>query len=1132
MSVSYVARLAGWLARAIGDSRELFASFSTEAMGLNLPAPVVNAPAVQSALQEAEAAATNVGSSGTTLENAASSGDEVETVIAFVQFGAALTQFYLALDRVVDAVGANVSAATIPDATERAAAQQFAERLARTLSDAILAAGVTNQAPQIAFILRLLGLIDWRRIPRDPANTLSRDHVLRRLQLHRVKDLFSDPAAHYRDALKWGDATFDPSDIFALYASFWDEEVDVEHGVDAGEPYLRQGWFRVTRDGTTNPPSLRLTLEADLDASFESRLELDDTWGANVAADMLLTGSVNGRLRPPLALDLLPAAGSVDGTLKTFVDRNPAARPFTILDGIGVLSMVADNLTAGVGLKASVSTAEGVAVNPMLFVNLDKLTLKIGSDDADSFIGSLLSSAEIEGQFDLGLEWTGDTGLRVKASGGIEIALPIHRQLGPIEFETVYLALRILDDGTLSLEISTALNGLLGPLTASVDRMGVRVDLSLADGTDAAFGPFDVSLGFKPPNGIGLAIDAGVVKGGGYVYLDYEKGEYAGALELTFSDFLSLKAIGLINTKLPGGGFSLLIIITAEFNPGIQLGFGFALSGVGGLLGLHRTVMIDALVQGVRTGAVSRILFPTDVIANAPRIISDLKAIFPPKQGVFLVGPMAKISWGTPALLNVSLGLVIQIPGNPVLLGKLRLALPTDDASAVLVLQISFIGVLEIDKRRLWFFATLFESKLLFITLEGEMGLLMDFSDNPNFVMSVGGFHPRFTAPPLPFPAPKRLALTLINESWAKVRVEMYNALTSNSVQLGARLDAFFGLDACSVQGHFSFDALLRFSPFYLIVQVSVGFSVKVFGVGVFKVHLRGSLEGPTPWRVNGSAEISLLFWSFDVDVEVTFGQRRSQTLPPIAVLPAVRAELEKPASWRALLPGRILVTLRDLGGDAALVLHPIGTLEISQRFVPLNVKLDKVGNQKPSDVKRVAVTAQSVALALKGAAREKFAAAQYRDMSDSEKLSAPAYEPMDSGVQLGAATTWTTGTAAHRNVRYETIMIDTAFERFSAGVVKILDALFTHFRRGAAVSRSPLSKANEKLMQPFDARIAIAEDAYVVARTVDNVPYGNVQVFGSYAEAASELSRLRSADARIAGDVHVIPVAEAQLAA
>ena len=34
-------------------------------------------------------------------------------------------------------------------------------------------------------------------------------------------------------------------------------------------------------------------------------------------------------------------------------------------------------------------------------------------------------------------------------------------------------------------------------------------------------------------------------------------------------------------------------------------------------------------------------------------------------------------------------------------------------------------------------------------------------------------------------------------------------------------------------------------------------------------------------------------------------------------------------------------------------MLHPLGTLRVSQRAVPLDLKIDKVGSQKPSDANK-----------------------------------------------------------------------------------------------------------------------------------------------------------------------------------
>jgi hypothetical protein len=491
---------------------------------------------------------------------------------------------------------------------------------------------------------------------------------------------------------------------------------------------------------------------------------------------------------------------------------------------------------------------------------------------------------------------------------------------------------------------------------------------------------------------------------------------------------------------------------------------------------------------------------------------------------------MAKIAWGSPALVTVSLGVIIEIPGNVAILGRLRLALPTDDEKAVLVIQISFMGALEFDKRRFWFFASMYDSRVLFITIEGEMGLLMDFSDNPNFILSVGGFHPRFTAPPLPFPSPARIALVIVNESWARVRAEAYFAITSNTVQMGVRADAFFGFDAFSVEGFFSFDALLQFSPFYLIVEISVGFSVKVFGIGMFSVHLRASLEGPTPWHINGSAEIQLLFFSFSVDVDVTFGEHRTDVLPPIEVLPQLQAELDKLENWRVVAPGsgNLGISLRDLGESGGLVLHPLGTLQISQRFAPLNLTWQKIGNQKPSDITRATLSAPGGALAVKGPTREKFAAAQFREMSDADKLSAPAFEPFESGIELApAGDGWTTGPMALRNVRYEVILLETAYERYRTRFFKFWDGLFVHFRAGAAVSRSEVSRASKARMQPFAQKVAVRDDEFTVAFQADNRAYSGTAVFRSFTEAQAHMTAAVKADPDLSDAIHVIPSAE-----
>src|SRR6185436_17787874 len=125
------------------------------------------------------------------------------------------------------------------------------------------------------------------------------------------------------------------------------------------------------------------------------------------------------------------------------------------------------------------------------------------------------------------------------------------------------------------------------------------------------------------------------------------------------------------------------------------------------------------------------------------------------------------------------------------------------------------------------------------------------------------GFHPRFNPPPLPFPAPKRMAISILNTDIARIRTETYFAVTSNTVQFGSSTEIMFDVGVARVDGPLAFDALFQFSPFRFIIEISAHISLKVFGVGLFGISLQFCLEGPGPYRAHGTGSLSLFF--FDV---------------------------------------------------------------------------------------------------------------------------------------------------------------------------------------------------------------------------------------------------------------------------
>ena len=753
------------------------------------------------------------------------------------------------------------------------------------------------------------------------------------------------------------------------------------------------------------------------------------------------------------------------------------------------------------------------------------------TDSADGFLRTILnaitSDGKLETKFDFNIGYSKKKGFFIGGGAGLMVSIPLHETLGPLQFNTLTVGLALGEkagrDPGFKLEGSLSFGLDLGVLQASVDRIGLSGLVIFDDG--------EFTLGFKPPNGVGLAVNAGPVRGGGFLNFDYDRGEYAGGLELDIAGIITLTALGVITTKMPDGsdGFALVAILAVEFGASIQLGLGFTWIGIGGIFGLNRTMRLEAMAAGIKSGAAESILFPRNIVANAARIISDLRVFFPPQNDTFLVGGMLKIGWGTPTLVSLALGVVIQIPpGTFAILGVLKVILP-DENAALLQLKVGFIGAYEPDRERAWFFATLYDSRVLVMTIEGGMGVLIAWGGASNFVISVGGFHPQFQPPPLPFPTPDRLSINILNYPLARIRVMAYFAVTSNTVQFGAHAELFFGFDSVKLEGHLGLDALFQFSPFYFIVQISASISLKVFGVGLFSVRLKGSLEGPTPWRIAGTASVSILFFSIDVSVSETWGEEADTVLPGVAAMPLLRAELEDSSNWQADIPAanNLLVSLRAL--DSArdgLVLHPLGELRISQRKLPLDVTIQKIGNQKTTDANRFSLEVDSADLRKVDDQDELFALAQYQDADDTRKLSLPAFQPLAGGLRLSVEGRQSRSSRlVKRRVRYELTTIDNNFKRFARRFFVFWGALFVHFSRGAAVARVEVSFHQKQQLQPFDTQIKAGQPGYAVVNVADNKRVtGAGMNFRSEALAREYLNQQVAANPRLAQLIHVVP--------
>jgi hypothetical protein len=786
---------------------------------------------------------------------------------------------------------------------------------------------------------------------------------------------------------------------------------------------------------------------------------------------------------------------------------------------------------ANVGVQANYL---GGNVEFILDADLRNFALVLAAGDGDSFLNSLLGNGDKRVEIPAGVEWSSTRGFHLKGGGGFAVELPSHLQLGPVVVEGIQLRLfKPQQSGPrIRTQVGVNLTGQLGPLTATVQGIGIEMDLLFSDGNA---GPFDVSLGFRFPDGVGLAVNGGGFTGGGFLEFASDRGQYAGMLELQFKDRLSMKAVGLLDTRLPGGqsGYSLVILITAEFQP-IQLGLGFALLCVGGLLGLNRSAMADRLRSGLRDGTLNSILFPQNVVANASRILSDLSQVFPPTPARFIFGPMARIAWGTPALVTLDVGLLLELP-NPVrllILGVLRMVLPKPDV-VILQLHVNFLGVVDFDAGTLSFDASIYDSNLLGTPLFGDMAVRAKWKGDSNLLLTVGGFHPLYQPPPLSLPPLKRLTMQLLSGD-PRLTLETYFALTSNTIQFGARLELYAGAGSFSIQGYLSFDTLFQQNPFYFNAAIGAMLALRSGSDTIASIKLDFTLEGPTSYHAHGKATLQL-FWFLEVSVhfDKTWGEQRDTRLDDVAVLPLLATALSAPGNWQASLPAgkNLLVTLRQADHGTALVVSPLGTLTISQKVVPLDVDIQKVGAQSPSDATHFAI--QGV-VAGQGsnlhsldtaAAQDDFAPAQFFNLSDTDKLSGKSFEKYSAGVTIQASEDIQAAHVLRRPVNYEvfykdqTRVLARGRDRFP------IEALtFQAWSVGGSVAQSALSHARRAASAGGPSAVAVRQEPYSVVFNGDLSPVEAGRVFASQAEAQSSLARLLRQQPGLEGDVQIVP--------
>jgi hypothetical protein len=760
-------------------------------------------------------------------------------------------------------------------------------------------------------------------------------------------------------------------------------------------------------------------------------------------------------------------------------------------------------------------------------VSSSKLVLSPG--DGDGFLTKVLPADGLSTQFGLGIAWSNTGGLAFRGASSLAAALPISVSLGGIRASTLYVTIEADNHKGVSAEASFAVDVTLGPISAVIDRVGLLANASFpASGGNLGVAEFVFT--FKPPSGLGVSVDAATVSGGGF--LEHKGDEYSGALDLAVTD-IAVKAFGSLQTKLPGNvpGYSFIIALSVEFRPSIQLPFGFSLDGVGGIVGINRTVAVDVVQAALWAHHLDGLLFPKDLIASAPQLIVALDSYFPPANGRYLIGPMAKIGWGD-GIVEGEIALLIELPEplRLLLLGEIEVGVPMEQPQ--LELHISFDGGIDFGKKLAFFDATLHDSRIESFPISGDLAFRDGWSDDGSVALALGGFNPHFQ-PPAAFPTLKRLAIT-IGSSVAQIEAQAYIALTANTLQFGARVEMTAVTGIFNVHGWLGIDALCERHPMSFTFDLSGGIDLRHGTDVLASVHLDGHLAGPTPWHISGDASLSLFLFDVTVRFDKTWGHS-ADTLSLPDPLSLVLSAFANESSFRSVLPAgvRTSVSLAEAPTDAnhALLLEPACSLRIAQRVLPFGQPMTRFGGAplgRTVQLMMDGVTAFTTTFQQPPTATEEFAPAQYFEFSDADKLSLPSFCRFDAGVEI-AGDAIDIGSSERRRAvvtqfSYDTTIFDSVSKRpgdYTLGAVALLA-----MNGRAMAPRVGLSRYAPLAGTP--SRVSLAPDRWVIAGTNDLTLRPDISTDGSKLGAQLALKNFLAANADQRGRLQVVLFEEA----
>ena len=412
---------------------------------------------------------------------------------------------------------------------------QIHKELPRRLFDFLVANFVAQASPLTYASLHLLNIIDYPYHAADPTK-FQVEHVRATVNYHLFKVAVTNPDQLFTEAYGWHTPDFQ-SMTFLTRLSQLLQTLGLRSRIQPLSPQAQEAWLGRAETSSNPPPQLITFLHEERGSAFGVRLGLSLFGAAPTSAGAsdaglglapIIQGHAEGSVPFPRLEDTrIEWSGNVEVLKRLAVILRPE-QDLTLRKGAGLSDAVNGRLTLGLRhgqsageLKPLVQFPGGSALRYQQFavaggldassashtetfveLALSGLRFDLSLGDADGFIQGTVARDRVEAPFDLALRWSNRQGISFSGSGGLHVFLPLHTTIGPLRLDAAHIGIDVGEEG---IDTETSLSGrlTLGPVTATVERLGMTVNISFREGN---LGLFGLSPRFKPPTGLGLAI--------------------------------------------------------------------------------------------------------------------------------------------------------------------------------------------------------------------------------------------------------------------------------------------------------------------------------------------------------------------------------------------------------------------------------------------------------------------------------------------------------------------------------------------------------------------------------------------------------------------------------------------------